>query len=150
MLITAITTEECREILTRTGFGHLACSRDNEPYVIPIYFAYEPDHLYGFSTFGQKIEWMRANPRVCVAVDEVADQFNWASVIVKGQYKELPGTQEHNSERQHAFELLEKRKLWWQTAEAAREFRSAKPFPSIFYYIYIEAMSGRRATPGNF
>jgi nitroimidazol reductase NimA-like FMN-containing flavoprotein (pyridoxamine 5'-phosphate oxidase superfamily) len=71
-------------------------------------------------------------------------------VIVKGQYKELPGTQEHNSERQHAFELLEKRKLWWQTAEAAREFRSAKPFPSIFYYIYIEAMSGRRATPGNF
>jgi hypothetical protein len=104
VLITEITSEECREILARTG----------------------------------------------VAVDEVENQFNWASVVIKGQYKELCGTPEHNSERQHAYELLEKRKLWWQIAEATREFRTAQPFPPIFYCIYVNAMTGRRATPDDF
>ena len=54
MVITEMTSKECQEILARTGFGRLGCTRNNQPYVVPIYFAYEPDHLYGFSTFGQK------------------------------------------------------------------------------------------------
>jgi nitroimidazol reductase NimA-like FMN-containing flavoprotein (pyridoxamine 5'-phosphate oxidase superfamily) len=33
-----------------------------------MYFAYETDYLCGLSTFGRKIEWMRANPKVCVKV----------------------------------------------------------------------------------
>ena len=88
------------------GFGRLGCARDNQPYVVPIYFAYEPDHLYGFSTFGRKIEWMRANPRVCVEVEEVASHFSWVSVILNGRYQELPDTPECSSERQHAYPLL--------------------------------------------
>jgi len=28
-------------------------------------FSYEPDCLYIFSTFGNKIEWMRENPKIC-------------------------------------------------------------------------------------
>ena len=31
------------------------------------------DYLYSFSTVGQKIEWMRANPNVCVETDEVTN-----------------------------------------------------------------------------
>ena len=30
--------------------------------------------LIDFSTFGKKIEWIRANPKVCIQVDEIADQ----------------------------------------------------------------------------
>jgi uncharacterized protein len=52
---------------------------------MPIYFAYQPDRLYGFSSVGRKIEWMRANPRVCVEADEVTDHFHWTSVIVSGR-----------------------------------------------------------------
>jgi hypothetical protein len=147
MLITQMTLEECREILARTGFGHLACSRSDEPYVVPIYFAYEPDCLYGFSTFGRKIEWMRSNPKVCVGVDDVVGHSSWASVIINGRYQELSDTPEHNSERQRAYELLEERALWWQTAQAARELRTTQPFPPIFYCIHINAMTGHRATP---
>ncbi len=147
MRITEMTSEECREILARTGFGHLGCTRNNEPYVVPIYFAYESDRLYGFSTFGRKIEWMRANPRVCVGVDEVANQFNWASVIINGRYQELPDNPEHNSERQHAYKLLEKRTLWWQTAHASRQLQAPEPFPPIFYCIHIDAMTGHHAAP---
>jgi len=30
--------------------------------------------LIVFSTFGKKIEWMRANPKVRIQIDEIADQ----------------------------------------------------------------------------
>jgi uncharacterized protein len=147
MLITAMTSEECRELLVRTGFGHLGCARNDEPYVVPIYFVYEEERLYGFSTFGKKIEWMRANPKVCIEVDDVSSHFSWVSVIINGRYEELLDTPEHNAERQHAYTLLEKRTLWWQTAQAARELRTTHPFPPIFYCIRVDVMSGHRATP---
>ena len=99
MLINDMTAKECSEMLARTSFGRLGCARDNQPYVVPIYFAYEPGHLYGFSTVGQKIEWMRANPKVCVEVDEVTNHFEWMSVIVNGRYQELPDTPAFQSER---------------------------------------------------
>ncbi len=90
MLVNEMTGKECREFLARSSFGRLACTRESEPYIVPIYFVYESDHLYGFSTFGQKIRWMRSNPRVCVEIDEVPNHFRWKSVIVSGRYKELP------------------------------------------------------------
>jgi nitroimidazol reductase NimA-like FMN-containing flavoprotein (pyridoxamine 5'-phosphate oxidase superfamily) len=147
MLITEMTSEECREILARTGFGHLGCSRDDEPYVVPMYFAYETDYLYGFSTFGRKIEWMRSNPNVCIEVDEVTGHSSWASVIINGRYQELSDTPEHSSERRHAYSLLEKRTLWFQTAQASKELRTTQPFPPIFYRIHIDAITGHRAAP---
>ena len=56
MLIEEMTVKQCHEFLIRMDFGRLACVRDNQPYVVPIYFAYEPNRLYGFSTLGRKIE----------------------------------------------------------------------------------------------
>ena len=38
MLITKLRSRECRELLTRTGFGRLACSCNDRPYIVPIYF----------------------------------------------------------------------------------------------------------------
>ena len=149
MLISEMRSEECREFLVRSGFGHLGCTRNEEPYVVPIYFAYEPGRLYGFSTFGRKIDWMRANPKVCVEVDEVVSHFSWTSVIITGRYQELPDTPEHNSERQNCYALLEKRKLWWQIAHATRQLHAPEPFPPIFYCIHIDAMTGHRAVPDN-
>src|SRR5579863_2995953 len=99
MLIREMTVKHCQEFLARTDFGRLACVHDNQPYIVPIYFAYEPDRLYGFSTLGQKIEWMRSNPRVCVEVDEVSSTRSWSSVIVSGRYEELQDTSEYISER---------------------------------------------------
>jgi nitroimidazol reductase NimA-like FMN-containing flavoprotein (pyridoxamine 5'-phosphate oxidase superfamily) len=90
MLIEDLNKQECGEVLKRLGFGRLSCASKNQPYVVPIYFAYEPNHIFGFSTVGQKIEWMRKNPRVCVEADEVIGQDNWTSVLVFGRYEELP------------------------------------------------------------
>lgn len=148
MLINKMKAQECKDLLVRLGFGRLACARDNQPYVVPIYFAYEPDHLYGFATFGRKIEWMRLNPLVCVQADEVLGQNNWASVIVLGQYEELPDTPEHAEQRNQAQSLLEKRSLWWQTGYAASQVRSRpKPAAPILYCIHIEEVTGLRTSP---
>ena len=87
MLIREMNAQECRDLLARLGTGRLGCARNNQPYVVPVYFAYEPDRLYGFSTAGQKIEWMRENPLVCVEADEVHSHNQWASVIVSAAMK---------------------------------------------------------------
>ena len=148
MLITDISTAECREILARTGFGRLGCARDNQPYVVPFYFVYQPDHLYGYSTLGRKIDWMRANPKVCVEIDEVSSHFVWSSVILNGRFQELKNTPEYEFERLNAQMLLEKRMLWWQIASAAGQLQglgeTAEP---VFYRIQIDSITGHRALP---
>ena len=148
VLIHEMSTQECHELLIRLGTGRLGCARNNQPYVVPIYFAYEPDHLYGFSTVGQKIEWMRENPLVCVEVDEVRAHNQWASVIVLGRYEELPDKPEYAELRQQAYSLLEKRAMWWQTGYAASQSRvEPKPAAPVFYCIHIEEISGHQAAP---
>ena len=73
MVIREMSKKECLRKLTGARLARLACSRENQPYVVPVYLACDEASgcLYGFTTPGQKIEWMRANPRVCVEVDEV-------------------------------------------------------------------------------
>jgi hypothetical protein len=105
MVITEMNEEECGAFLTSASLGRLGCSLDNQPYVVPIYFAYEPAYIYVLSTFGQKTEWMRANPRVCLEVDEIKDQSQWVSVIANGRYEELPEPQ-YTAEREHARKRL--------------------------------------------
>jgi nitroimidazol reductase NimA-like FMN-containing flavoprotein (pyridoxamine 5'-phosphate oxidase superfamily) len=101
-----MTENECGEILMRISIGRLACSHHDQPYIVPIYFAYEPELLYGFTTAGQKIEWMRANPKVCVEIDEITNHFQWTSVVLRGRYRELPDLPSFAEERDHAWKLL--------------------------------------------
>jgi nitroimidazol reductase NimA-like FMN-containing flavoprotein (pyridoxamine 5'-phosphate oxidase superfamily) len=152
MLINEITVQQCQEFLDRKGFGRLGCVHDNQPYIVPIYFSYAPERLYGFSTLGRKIECMRANPRVCVEVDEVASNNSWTSVIVSGRYQELLDTPEYGSERQQAQESLEKRFRWWkpewQPVYATKQILEQKmPAPTILYCIHVTDMTGRSAVP---
>ena len=99
MLMNEMTKQECREALEYASFGRLGCSLANQPYIVPVYLAYESDCIYVFSTFGKKIEWMRANPKVCIQIDEIAEQYQWMSVIVNGRYEELPELQYAESVR---------------------------------------------------
>jgi nitroimidazol reductase NimA-like FMN-containing flavoprotein (pyridoxamine 5'-phosphate oxidase superfamily) len=148
MLVQDLNKQECGELVTRLGFGRLGCASKNQPYVVPINFAYEPDRLFGFSTAGQKIEWMRTNPSVCVEVDEIVDQENWTSVLVFGRYEELPDEPKYTAMRLHAHSLLEKRTVFWRPAIASSQTRPVDfgPFP-IFFCIHIFEMTGHRSSP---
>ena len=154
MLIHEMTENECRTALARVSFGRLACARDNQPYVVPIYFSYDgkhiygfstPGEIYGFSTLGQKIEWMRSTPLVCLEIDERTSHHQWLSVVVSGRYEELADTPEFGDERVRAYEVLQKRAMWWQPAYVVTEHR--EQLTPIFYRIHIKQMTGHRATP---
>jgi nitroimidazol reductase NimA-like FMN-containing flavoprotein (pyridoxamine 5'-phosphate oxidase superfamily) len=93
MLIREMNKNECLRVLAGSRLARLACAHENQPYVVPVYLAYDEASrcLYGFTTPGQKVEWMRTNPLVCVEVDEVTSYDQWVSVIAFGRYEEFPG-----------------------------------------------------------
>jgi len=145
MVINEMTQEECGAFLASASLGRLGCALDSEPYVVPIYFVYEPDYIYALSTFGQKIEWMRANPKVCLEVDQIANQSQWMSVIATGSYQELPEPQ-YTGEREHARKLLGKRHQWWQNALGERQLRLGDDLITpLFFRICVDSMTGLRA-----
>ena len=137
---------ECKAVLEHVSLGRLGCSYENQPYVVPIHFAYDSGYLYVFATFGMKVKWMRANPNVCVQTDHIQNQDEWSSVIVNGQYQELPEPQ-YTDERKRASSLLAKRSHWWLNALGERRMKvgdiSIEP---LFFRIRIQSMSGLRAT----
>ena len=148
MLIHEMTNRECLDALTRLRFGRLGCAHDNQPYVVPIYFTYHEGHLYTFSTAGQKIEWMRANPRVCIESDEVTSPFQWLSVVVFGRYEELPDTPQYQFERNLAYKMLQQRAMWWEPASVASAHHSgADSLAPVFYRIHVDQVTGRHAMP---
>ena len=147
MFIHEMSRTECNDALARAKFGRLACAHDNQPYVLPLNFGFDGgDYLYGFTTLGQKVEWMRSNPLVCFEVDEVKNHNNWSSVIVFGRYQELPDAPEFDLPRRHAYGCLQKRAMWWEPACISREHRdnphSGTP---IFFRIRIDSVTGHRA-----
>jgi hypothetical protein len=145
MVIREMTLEECRDALAKGDVARLACESGGQPYIVPVYLAYDGEALYGFGTVGHKIDCMRANPLVCLEMDEVKSESDWMSVIVYGRYEELPDTPEYESARLHAHELLQKRAVWWEPAYVAGVHGDrAQPLTPVFYRIRITRMTGRR------
>jgi len=146
MIIHELMASECGEILRRMSFGRLACARFNQPYIVPIFFYFDADanRLYSFSTVGRKIEWMRENPKVCVEVEEIADQFHWTTIVITGRYLEVSNAAEAQAARQRAQELFQRRTQWWLPG-GANLASGAEHEEPVIYSILIDAMSGRRA-----
>lgn len=144
MLIREISEKECFDTLANASIGRLGCSLNDQPYVVPIYFAYEDKWIYVFSTFGKKIEWMRANPKVCVEIEDAVDKSESISVLVNGRYEELAEPQ-FTQERAHARKLLGKKHHWWLNALAERrvgaEDQQVEP---LFFRIYVDSATGLR------
>ena len=142
MRIVATSQEECSELLKRVSIGRLACSLNDQPYVVPVAFSYEGDCIYVFSTVGKKIEWMRQNPKVCLQADEIGSRSNWSSVIVTGTYLELSEMQ-YPAQREHAMEQLAQYSEWWKTPLAERREKiSDLAIETVFFRIDITSMTG--------
>jgi nitroimidazol reductase NimA-like FMN-containing flavoprotein (pyridoxamine 5'-phosphate oxidase superfamily) len=93
---------EITELLQRTGYGHLACSRNDEPYVVPVHFAFDDGVIYVYTTQGKKFEIIKANPRVCLQAEDVRDNQHWQSVIVDGEASPIV----EEMERERAIKLI--------------------------------------------
>jgi nitroimidazol reductase NimA-like FMN-containing flavoprotein (pyridoxamine 5'-phosphate oxidase superfamily) len=173
MIIREMSNEECLRVLANVRLAHLACALNNQPYVVPVYLAYHESPagepcFYGYTTVGQKVEWMRANPQVCVEVDDVKNCISWRSVIAFGRYEELPAVAEptvghpperatgrhykvvfEEAERHLCYQLLQTQALWWEPASTTRAILdnrdSAASFVPIFYKISIDRVTGHEA-----
>jgi uncharacterized protein len=81
--------EEARALLSACRIGRLGCVDKGEPYVVPINYVFEDGSVYSHSLPGRKIEVLRANPRACLQVDEIENDFEWRSVIAYGNFEEI-------------------------------------------------------------
>lgn len=148
MFIHEMTMEECTDALERANVGRLACARENQPYIVPINFIFDGRYLYGFTTLGQKVEWMRSNPLVCFEVDEIKNHNHWMSVLVFGRYEELLDTPENEMARRQAYAFLQKRVMWWEPAYISQEHRDQPhSLTPIFFRIRVDSITGHRANP---
>lgn len=81
--------DETRELLSARGIGHLGCVDGGEPYVVPINYVFDEGSIYSHSLPGKKIDAMRTNPRVCLQVNQIDDDFHWRSAIAYGNFEEM-------------------------------------------------------------
>lgn len=115
----------------------------------PMLCAYDAGFLYSFSTLGKKIEWMRANPLVCVEADEFLNRRDWATVIVCGRYEELSNTHAHDVDRSHTHVLVQHRHpAWWEPAYVKSIIDGEeRPREPVYFRIRIAQIDGRRGVP---
>lgn len=143
MLIRELTRQASVDVLASTHLGRIACAQGMQPYIVPFHFAYQNSCLYSFSLPGRKIDWMRANPLVCVEADQMRRE-QWSTVVVFGRYEELSDTTEMRSERALAFGLLQQKAAWWEPG-SLKITQSGTPaaLVPIFYRICIAHITGR-------
>lgn len=129
-------------MLARNNIARLACARDNQPYIVPLRIDLDGQFLYGYTTLGRKIEWMRTNPLVCLECEELTSDREWASLIVFGHYEELPHTPENEDARRVADRLFQRHPMWWEPATVPLSGHERR-LP-ILFRIHIDSFTGRR------
>ena len=140
-----LTPDEMTKVLQRNSHAHLGCHHLGETYVCPITYVYEGNCIYSHSLLGKKIKMMRANPKVCVQVEEVNSLFSWKSVIVWGRFEELTG----DIEAEVGLRLLKQKIAHLAEVEASRKVSDLEvQLDAILshakiYRIEIEKMTGR-------
>ena len=93
-MIRNLSQDKSRELLRRGSIARLACVADNEPYVVPVNYVFDGESVLIHSLPGRKVMAMRANPRVCLQVDEIEDELGWKSVLAFGSYEEITNVEE--------------------------------------------------------
>jgi nitroimidazol reductase NimA-like FMN-containing flavoprotein (pyridoxamine 5'-phosphate oxidase superfamily) len=147
MLIQEMTRGDSLSLLKSMRLGRLACAKDVQPYITPFYFSFARNYLYSFSTVGQRIEWMRENPLVCVETDEVMSSQEWVSIIIFGSYQELADTPEWERERASAHDLLQRHPDWWEPGYVKTTIDGRdRPLDPVYFRIEISETAGHRAT----
>ncbi len=85
--IIELESSEMEELVSRNNVGRLGLSVNDEPYVVPVSYAYHEGKIYFHSRKGKKTEYLEKNPRVCFQIDEVYENGSWKSVIIYGKAK---------------------------------------------------------------
>jgi Predicted flavin-nucleotide-binding protein len=133
---------EMHALLVRANFGHLGCSREGRPYVVPMNYAYDGKELYFFTTEGMKTQFIEANPLVCLQVEEITDALHWCSVMVIGRAERLT----QSEAMQRAMKLITDRNPSLTPAISATQLDALGRAVDIAVYgIHPDLIDGRRS-----
>ena len=128
-------------LLLRGKLGHLGCSRDGHPYVVPMNYAFDSESLYFFTTEGTKTEFIAANHEVCFQVEEVEDVRNWASVMALGPAERL----DNPEEIERAMRLIAERNPTLEPAVNEMKIGPWRRFNNIVVYrVRPHSLHGRK------
>jgi len=86
-----LSEQQIEDVLRTEVIARIGCLSDGRVYVVPVTYVYDGTYLYGHAMDGAKLRAMRANPQVCVEVEQVDDLSNWRSVIAWGTFEECDG-----------------------------------------------------------
>lgn len=97
-----LTENEINEMLLQAPVGYLALSKDDRPYVLPLNYLFcDGEVFFHCAPKGRKIDYIKANPRVCFHVGETGGlirgenpcsyNYKYHSVIVEGTVVEICG-----------------------------------------------------------
>src|SRR5215475_12620591 len=89
MSIDKLRDTDALSILSEGSLGRLGCIASDWPYVVPVNYFFDGEDIYIHSLPGKKLDALRANPRVCLQVDEIKDSYHWRSVIAYGTFEEI-------------------------------------------------------------
>ena len=138
-------------IINRALICHLACTRNDQPYIVPISFGYDGGCIYFHSSpTGKKISILKENPRVCLTFEidldivqnpEVACDwtFQYKSVIAEGIAEEL---------KQPAEKALALNKIMEHYSGKTWSFPKNKLEKTSIWRIRLESISAKKS-PGN-
>ena len=150
MVVKDMSRESAIALLQSVHLGRIACVRESQPYITPLQFAYQDHYLYSFATVGKRIEWMRANPLVCVEVERIESRQRWHTIVVSGVYEELPSTNEYLERQTLAYNLLSKVANWWEPGFVKTTHQGAvRPLETGNFRIKIAEMSAHEALEEN-
>lgn len=88
-------TDEIETLLRNSIVGRIACNRPGDrPYLVPLAYAYDGDSVYAVSGPGQKLDLMRADPRISFEVDLIERADRWQSVVAEGRFEQVTDADE--------------------------------------------------------
>lgn len=87
-IVSALSEDECWDLLARGELGRLAIAHDGAPEIFPVNYVVDGPHVLFRTAPGSKLGELSATPRIAFEVDEYDDTFA-ASVVVKGVAKRL-------------------------------------------------------------
>jgi uncharacterized protein len=146
MILRELSPEECSRHLEGNRLARLACSREGQPYVVPLHYVFTQGSVYAFTLAGRKLETMRANPKVALLVETHGPRHTWTSVLAEGDFEELPDRIGHKRERDHAWALLSRHADWWEPGALKAVLPPMSAHGSeIFFRVHVQRLSGRQA-----
>ncbi len=141
-----LTKSEITGILQSQNIGRLGCTDGKHPYVVPITYFFDGNHIYCQSEEGKKIKIMRKNANVCLQIDIVNSMRNYKSILIYGKFEELKNEEAIKASallEENIFVILTRSRIHQFEHHEKSELEDKNRIKTISFRINIIEMTGR-------